>query len=154
MTFVKAKRACRSLGMELFVPETEREDTEIRLKLKEIDNIPNRIFIGYSSRGSDGYFYSINSGKILRFDLPWGSSDITDEGCMYLKRDDFGSEYFHSVANCYTSEIRFVCQKTLEIEEATHSVSSTASWILSSSTTQSTTQSNYPGDQTTPEDLT
>lgn len=117
--------------MELFVPETEREDTEMRLKLKEIEYIPNFkrqrwIFLFDQQRKN-----------------PLGSSNR--DGCLYLARDNLGGEYTYKDEYCHSEEFHFLYQKTLNVDD--HTLSSTSSWIFISSnnqafTPQSITQSS------------
>lgn len=114
---IKAKLICKNFGMRLLEPETEAEEAVMKnaLKNEKEREIPQRFFIGLSSKGSDDAYYSISSGKVLSFDLKDEfdnpSADKTKECLTLYQHSSDPADYIYSVIDCRVTG-KFICEKS------------------------------------------
>lgn len=119
MTFLNAKLTCQNFGMELLAPESEAEDNVMRKTLSEfsseLQEFPTALFLGLSSIGNNDAYYTINSGKVLEFDLAWASNVDPDQSyeCLFLEQNYNERDYSYKAAHCFSSQFRFICQDSL-----------------------------------------
>lgn len=105
--------------MEILAAESEAEDTVMRMTLNELSSdhkdFPATIFVGLSMMSNDDAYYTVNSGKVLNFELAWASDPYAhkDPECLILLKHYNEKEYGYKMADCYDKTYKFICQKTI-----------------------------------------
>ncbi len=114
--WITAKLICENFGLELLAPSSETEDDILRGHLNDCEGIPTSLHVGVTSTGTANTWYSINSGKIMNFDLVWSRQQLpeykyyypSDLNCLKLKKES--DKFLYEVGSCIDSLSNFLCK--------------------------------------------
>ncbi|KAG4076871.1 hypothetical protein HA402_008457 [Bradysia odoriphaga] len=111
--WITAHLMCRNFGMELFTPSSSTEDETLRNKMINFTGISDVLHVGITSAGTDGAWYSVNTGKILDFDLEYANQYYaSDYNSLTLSKTN--ESYAYDTVTITNIPHHFICQMVVE----------------------------------------
>ena len=111
-SWIDAQMYCKSLGWNLFVPESEIERNKVQNRFNDIEILPVSFHVGITKMESrPNEWYSIATGNNINYGLNWVNNVITDLENHCGKYEIFDGYYSFIRTNCNDEKARFMCQK-------------------------------------------
>lgn len=107
VTWIDAVLMCRSLGMEIFSPETAYDLNDIMERLSNYESVTS-VHVGLTNLGSPGGWYSINTGNIVAHPIE-GIPSFKN----FLELEKDGIKYRFSGVESLLNRATFICQKII-----------------------------------------
>ena len=117
VSWIDAQMFCKSLGRNLFVPESEIERNKVLNRFKDIKIVPASFHVGITEMElRRNEWYSIATGNSINYRLNWDGTinSITDSQNHCGKYELFGGYYSFTRTNCNEEKARFMCQKVYD----------------------------------------
>lgn len=108
--------------MQLLTPDSEIDDITLRSTLEKLSVPIKSTHIGATSEGLPGSIYSIDTGKVLDFDINLNTSETSYhsndccDNCLQLKLNTVTNKFAYQWISCFNTRNIFVCQKVTEMK--------------------------------------
>lgn len=117
-TWIDGFSYCKTLGMNFFSPVNELEEAYVINSLNAMygtSNIIQSIFVGGTRVGSEIFWYWINSGLQIDYELPWLDDQLDVYYCLKLEK--LGRIFRYKDTDCDTRVGKFLCEFSEERQQ-------------------------------------